>query len=245
MNYTKRDFIINMMKSKELPYYQVKDEDDKFVLDENNENKNAQSSSESLITCLDSIDGKCVHVRISSKMFRGEEASGGTLKSGCYKYRVKLNSDDTVVSANNFAPNTSNQNLIEMIKILQDENKNILESIRKKEIDDLQNQIAELKENPIQENNVFQNFLMEIGKNFMQIQGINQPVPISDNLTDINTEAMTEQNKINLQRMNECIAILLKHDKNFVNNLENLAKLCQKKPFIYQQAINMLNSQLK
>jgi len=44
------------------------------------------------------------------------------------------------------------------------------------------------------------------------------------------------------QRILNAVNTLIKCDPNFAQNIEKLAALAQKNPFIYKQAVNKLNS---
>lgn len=239
MSYAKKDFVLQKMLRDSLPYYQVKDEDNKYVIDENNSEKSPEIAKNNLSECLESLEGKFVNVRISDKMFRGEEAQNGTLKAGVFHFRIKL---EEAAATNqrgvNGIENTYNSLSIENAK-LRDEVNAIRESIRQKEIDDLKLKIKELEKEGKQNNNsAFDTLLMGIGSQILGSNLTEEVKTINDNL-DM-SDAEIKQDKLN--RINAAISILIKHDKDFINNLESLANLAKDNNIVYSMAVAKLKS---
>lgn len=239
MSYAKKEFVLQKMLRDSLPYYQVKDEENKFVIDENNAEKNSEIAKNNLSECLESLEGKFVNVRISDKMFRGEDVQNGTLKAGVFHFRIKLEETTTQSpkSGINGVDNYHSQLSNELAK-LREENAQIKESIRQKEIDDLKQRIKELeKEGKEHSNSALDSLLLGIGS---QILGNTQEEikPINDNLENMAENEKSEK----LQRINAAIGTLVKYDKNFINNIEKLAKLAKENNLIYKVAVEKLNS---
>ncbi|MEY5040725.1 MAG: hypothetical protein RLZZ414_253, partial [Bacteroidota bacterium] len=114
----------------------------------------------------------------------------------------------------------------------------IKESIRQKEIDDLKQKIKELEKEGKQNNNnsALDTLLMGIGSQILGSNLTEEVKPINDNL-DM-SDAEIKQEKLN--RINAAITVLVKHDKDFINNLEALAKLAKESPIIYKMAVEKL-----
>lgn len=219
------DFILNKMLIDKMPYYKVLDSDGKMVLDENQDpDMGYDAASRSLRDTLENLKG-LVHVALNNKT--GKELSGGGAVRGM-RFTVKLDEPSFI----NGTPQSSTD--VESIReAIKAEYEAKFEAFKKevelsKRIEKLEEQLKEKEDS-----SGFNEMAMQMIAGMFGPQMPGTPLNGQPNINGLDGRTNTE-------RINEAIRTLWRNDKNFVEHIEKLAEIAEKKPMVYAIAIDKL-----
>ena len=245
MVYATLDLILDKMRRSNAPFYQVKD--DNSLIDENNEIKDIGSACASLANTINSLSGDSVTVRVSDKMFRGDEVANGTHKA-TPTFRISLSKKVDNQSINGHQSTILAAEL-DKVKLQNEEYKRQLKKIEEDrqnaKIKDLEDKIKELstKKN---DSGPFDVIIEKLVYN-LGMKHLGGPVSAAaaSNINGINDNQgteMTEERKQEInQRLSAAIRAISKVDKDYLENLEKIAKIAVNNPNKYKLAVSMLS----
>lgn len=226
--------ILQKMQNEQLPFYRIKDSDNKTLIDQNDDPAlGLDAAVDRLKNMLESLDGR-VFVTISAKTGK-EKASGGDTRS--FTYNIHLGNGQ---SGSGIGSVSGQSNLDLIMKLMQENFNTQMQMLTQKMEDrqkllDLERKIGETgKSDPL--------LLRAIDKLDRMIPDapMKKPQPAAIHGTGDNQPKpfkKVEMNEEQQKKLNLAIHVLLEKDPEFIDNITMLAKLAQQDPDIYDIAI--------
>jgi hypothetical protein len=226
--YTSKEFVLDYMVKKNMPFYTLRNSDG--ILDIQEEEISATEAAGQLDDFLKMYgDGGNFNILLSYRAGARKATGGNKLQNICFRFRT--NTHEEVSNTGNKLQNISHYTeLTNRIMQLELE-KNKMEFEHKLEA--LRLEYKDKQKETFLDNPNVQAALM----NILGMWGNNGVIKTQGNPPINGTEILDDKT-----RLQEALKRLLKHDNDFINNICKLADLAENNPSTYKMAVNFLNN---
>ena len=229
--YTTKEFVLDYMRKKDMPYFTLKNGDG--ILTIQDQDISAEDAAAELDDFLKGFpDGGNFSILLSFKPGARKASAGNKLQNICFRFRI--NTNGKVFNAGQELSSVSHYSELSN-RIMQLEiEKNRMEFEHKLEA--LKLEYSSKQKETFLDNPNVQAALM----NLLGMWGNNSGMIKTSGTPPINGAEILEETDEKTKLQN-ALKRLIKHDKNFINNICKLADLAETNPSMYEVAVNFLN----